>query len=518
MLLCCVAVIQTATMPSFFYVGDVEASRAEAVNWIKTGTLGISFEDRGELNFGDQTRGQYFFENDSKRKLFSKFGIGQTMAHLPPLWLEKLLVGDPPTIVHRSRSLLLILNLYHLFFALAAAVYLYLILSYYSKFESSKIILILAMLYTTYIWHYVRAPAHEVYHIPAFLAMCYHGLAVLRSRDADRMLMHVAAGATAAGILLLMKSIYVIFLGAFWFFVLIKLLRQRTDTDAPLIDRIKSQAPRVFPYLAIPSVIAIGTVLAGNHYRTGTMFNSGYGQWVDNLGLPAAHFSVAYVPSRVAAYLLKLGNMNLWIHFPICLLALPSLALFARKHRLEAAFLYSLFALLFATLCCFSSMGEWCHGPRYFVPVIVVLGIPLVLWLDRVHERPTGRNLVFALAGALMLIASMRLQINVNRLEYFADHHCHALFRPIGSAKIDAYFASPIHRGEIFGDLHAYALGRKEFYPVKAMDDYLLSSGKSQQLRDSMAGVIESRLRQLTKPNYFFMTNRATETEEVEGN
>lgn len=125
---------------------------------------------------------------------------------------------------------------------------------------------------------------------------------------------------------------------------------------------------------------------------------------------------------------------------------------------------------------------------------------------------------MFALAGALMLIASMRLQINVNRLEYFADHHCHALFRPIGSAKIDAYFASPIHRGEIFGDLHAYALGRKEFYPVKAMDDYLLSSGKSQQLRDSMAGVIESRLRQLTKPNYFFMTNRATETEEVEGN
>ncbi len=114
LLLLAVSLIQILTIPRFYYDGDNYASRAEAINLVNTGQLGIPYEDREELKRLAHVRGQYFFENDSRNRFFSKYGIGLTLVQLPPVLVEQMLAPEL-RLLQRTDSLLLFMNLYHVF-------------------------------------------------------------------------------------------------------------------------------------------------------------------------------------------------------------------------------------------------------------------------------------------------------------------------------------------------------------------------------------------------------------------
>ena len=90
-LLLLVGTVLTVTMPSMIYPGDRNASRMQAINVVTKGELGIPYTDRAMLGGFLDERGQYFFENDEKERIYSKYGIGYTLFQIPPLLVIKQL-------------------------------------------------------------------------------------------------------------------------------------------------------------------------------------------------------------------------------------------------------------------------------------------------------------------------------------------------------------------------------------------------------------------------------------------
>jgi hypothetical protein len=67
--------VLVVTMPALFYPGDNFSVRAEGIELLTTGQFGIPFSRRAELEALVETRGQYFYENDTRGRFFSKYGV-----------------------------------------------------------------------------------------------------------------------------------------------------------------------------------------------------------------------------------------------------------------------------------------------------------------------------------------------------------------------------------------------------------------------------------------------------------
>src|SRR5687767_9472227 len=109
-LLALVALVHFFTMAREYYAGDNFIPRAEAINLVETGELGIDYARRSELQSTlAESRGKYIYESDSQQKFFSKYGCLYTLLYLPPVVAEKLYVGHVD-LLSTSRSLRFALN------------------------------------------------------------------------------------------------------------------------------------------------------------------------------------------------------------------------------------------------------------------------------------------------------------------------------------------------------------------------------------------------------------------------
>ena len=86
-------VVLFATMPKYPYRGDPLAVRAASAHLLTTGELGIPIARKADLADLGVVDGQYFFTNAERGKLFSKYGIGNTLLFLPPLAAERAYRG-----------------------------------------------------------------------------------------------------------------------------------------------------------------------------------------------------------------------------------------------------------------------------------------------------------------------------------------------------------------------------------------------------------------------------------------
>ena len=118
------------------------------------------------------------------------------------------------------------MNIYQLLFTLAAAAYLFLIVSFYTERTWARVGFVLATFYATFVWHYLRAPTLEIYQFLPFLGFYYHMLLFLRGRDKpdDRELnlwRHLSIAAAWTGILMLTKSFFALIFLLMWLFAVL---------------------------------------------------------------------------------------------------------------------------------------------------------------------------------------------------------------------------------------------------------------------------------------------------------
>ena len=522
-----IAAFHVMTMPVFFYPGDNFVPRAACANLLNNGEIGIDYSQKQVVAEFLRQRGQYFYENDEAGRLYSKYGIGNTLLYLPPLLAEKIYSGRLE-LVSNTLSQLFFMNIYSVVLTLIAALYLYKIVSLYSDRSWLRIVFVLLLFYGTYVWYYLRSPTLEIFQIFPFLGFYYHMVRFMRcsgsageereeqgegekqvegekqgkgggAKVAGKQLwMHLTLAMLYVGLLILLKLFFVLLLIAVWIFAVLA-----GPVGTPAASRMKLNLSRYrsqyLLYLGLPSLVIILLVLGINQLKFGSMFESGYGQWLDPEGLVHDRFDLKVFSTAFSAFLFGKGNANIFVHCPLLLFGLFGLPLFIRKHRTESLFLLFVFLSHFLVLCCFSSWrGERCYGPRYLLLIAMIGSLPFI----RLIEWLCARRLK-ALAGAALalicavLVWSAGMQVRVNSLHYFVYHNTKTFFAEFGHPQIDRYFNSLIHRGILHRDLIAHREGRRVFPPVKVLIDTLPPERRSEILRP-----IDQYIIQVSQSNY----------------
>ncbi|HEX4140851.1 MAG TPA: hypothetical protein VHY09_10925 [Candidatus Methylacidiphilales bacterium] len=474
-LLAVVALVGVVFMPAMEYQADPMCIRCEVVNFINTGKIEVPAEvakSQGET-------GQFFFEN-SKGKWYSKYGIFNDVMNLPPLLVERCVTGAPlPYFVDTSKSSarLLALNFFNILLAMASAAYLYCIAARYARAPVAAFVFVLAALYCTYWWNYLRAQNSEIYQALFTLGFYYHlttpfhGAARKVGRDL------LLAGAFL-GMLILVKAIYVVLipLAVIWY----GWFRVRSSVaSGPAIVAVL----RELACMAAPVALAFGALLAVNAYKFGSPFDTGYEQWGEY------HHPVFSGNFLTGAWqLLFSAHGSILLHFPIVLPALLAFPWFLRRFPADFALLLAIGVLLFVVNAKMRGfLGGWGYGPRYLLVTLPLLSLPFVLVIEYVRENwRKGWVLGGSIVLVLVLGYSLDLQMNVNALPFFINCQLEECFAPLHMPEVDDYFIS-----RPFGVVNAELLAHQKGAPwpllqqvaprigpqnVAFVDNYILTS------------------------------------------
>ncbi len=497
-----IAVFHTATMPSMFYPGDNFAPRAEVADLLETGSWGIDYSYRKQFGGFVEERGQYLFENDARQKFFSKYGIGYSILYLPPLLAEKLYTGKIAPMIG-TRSQMLFINLHQILLTLIIAFYVYRLAALYTARRWLCASFVLASFYGTFMWHYLRSPTLEIFQIFPFVGAYYHFVCFLRSRAAGsetrRTWLHLAASMSWGGLLFLVKLSYAPFLALIGLFaVLAGPPEQRIFMR--VVEALKRDKWRLAVCLLVPSLVAAGIFMATNYYRCGSVFEDGYGQWMRG-GKVVARLELKYIPGALAGMFLKPRNgYNVFVHYPIFLLGLAGMALFARRRALEFIFLLSVVVSNWFLISCFHSWaGAWCYAPRYLLVPLLVGTLPMIAaieWLVGLRWVSIKAVVLTTILGVLLW--SFQMQWYMNSLHYFTWYYLASMFAQFKVERIDDYFQSAIQRGDIHRDLIRYTRRQGTFYPMTVLHD-LVPPNQQRVLTQ-----VDANLKQMARPNFYF--------------
>ncbi len=404
-----VVLIHFVTMPAMEYFGDAQAVRMEAITILREGRWAVP--ERVVRPFGP--RGNYFYQTNEGH-WYPKFGILNTVVYLPFLAWEKAVRGE----VRYDGDHLLVLNLLNLLAAAAAAFYLFQLARRYAKSLSTAVVFVFASIYATFWWHYLRAHSFEAYMVPLVVGFFYHFLA----KDPGKPMRDLAVSAFFLGALCLIKTVFVVFVPI----ALLFLWRdQRTRSDY--------RALRAF---AAPLIACLALLAFSNWYRFGSVFSSGYTQWVEERQLFGGNIFTA-----CWGYLFG-AQTSVFLHYPLLFFALPFWPGFFKRHPVDAALAISLgLAFIFVHAARANWSGATCYGPRYALPAAPLLSLPFidfVQWL-RNPKYPAWRWAA-GVAVAVTLAVSVLFQIGVNSLPFYFDQEVASTLVDTGDMAAAAYF------------------------------------------------------------------------------
>ena len=494
------------TMPSLFYAGDNYVSRIEAANLIETGSLGIPYSRRAELSKHLISRGQNFYENDTKEMYFSKFGIGFTFSYAALYYLIQAagIDIDIHYAVSPTRGQLLVINIIQLFFSLGVMLYLYLTASLYTKNLFRRGIFVIFSVYGTFLWHYLRAPTHEIFIILLFAGFLFHSLYFLRyippaadGLNSGENKKHLYAAGVYTAVLLLFKSSYATLIPALIFCAAVPGYRAGSN----IFSAARSLKKYILP-LAVPFAISFLIISFTNALRFESPWNSGYGQWVNPEGFSRAFFSLKYIPVSLSAFLIKGGNSNIFLFYPVLFFSLPGFKKFFSEHKKETLFISLVIIPYFLLISAFSYWhAEWCYGPRHLVAILIPAGIPFISFLNisayRKYWSLTKNLLIAAVFGF-----SFILQFYVNSMNYFAYYRVKYFFSLFKNDRIDSYIdeRASLHRGLLYIDLAMYRDFNSDFFPIDTLKE-LYSAHNDAESMDK----IEKLLADYIKLNFFLL-------------
>jgi hypothetical protein len=501
-LLLAIGAFHFATMPGMFYPGDNYAPRAEVADLLSTGSWGIDYAHRKQLGGFVEERGQYLFENDARQKFYSKYGVGCSILYLPPLLAEKCYAGKIEPMAG-TRSQLFILNCYQIILTLVIAFYMYRLAGLYTARRWLCAAFVLASFYGTFMWHYLRSPTLEIFQLFSFVGAYYHLIRFLRSRtegcETTRTWLHLAASTSWAGLLFLVKLSFGPFLAMIWLFAILAGPSERGWWER-LTRVFKQDKWRFACCLLLPSLLAGSIFLAANHYRCGSIFEDGYGQWVRN-GKVVARLELSFIPHALTGMFLQPRNdYNVFVHYPLLLLGLIGFALFARRRIMEFACLLSVMLSNWLLIACFPSWsGAWCYAPRLLLVPLLLASLPTIAaieWLIAIRWKSVKVVACMMICGALLW--SFQLQWYMNSLHYFTWYYLHGMFSQFKIESIDQYFQSSPHRGYIHRDLIRYVHRQGAFRPMTELQRRVPPNQRQ------VLTQVDAHLQQMAKPNFFF--------------
>ncbi len=504
------------TLPRFFYSGDNFAPRSEVAHWLMTGQLGIDYAV--ESVFGGtrekragmlEQRGQYFFENDAKKRFYSKYGIGYTLLYLLPLGAQKLIAGQV-ALMDTSRIQILLLGLYQILFSLATAAYLYALAGLYAERRSARRWFVFLVVYGTFLWHYLRAPTLEVFQVVPVLGFVYHMIRFLRLRR-EAPSPQTVSWAHGRHLFLAMTYVaWLLTLKVFFGFLAIIggcFALEAGPRGVPLwrriVDTMRGNGGRYALWMGGPLLLGLGLVLWSNAIRFGHWLNMGYSQWVTREGIPHDHFHIRFVPEALSGYFLRGGNTSAYAHSPTWVVGWIAIPWFWRKHREEGALIGAIF---FATVLAISAFyawtGEWCYGPRYLLHALTIGSVPLARILDRLPTVSPPWLRRTALAAMILLFGwSCRMQIYINAFDYFVYHRVAGLLSEFKLKPLNDYFArtSRVHRGYFCRDVLAWRDAGAEWEPLTILQEAIPRGQKREEVLRLLVGYLHG----FSRPNFF---------------
>lgn len=473
-----VLVFQIVTMPAQTLPADPWAPRAEAEVLLRAGRWGLTLAEAAPLGGLTETPGQYFVFNPATGRYYSKYGLLNTLLSIPPI----LLTGAHAAPV-TPRRLLLALNVYNAGATSLLAVLLFLLARRFAP-TGAAVLWTLAALYSGFLWFYTRAQSAEVWHVLFYTAAV---LALFRVREEwDRRprapVGWLALAAGAVGALFLLRFTYgPLFL---WLIVGVGGLSRGRDLR------------RAGVAVAVPLAAALLLWAATNAVKFGSPFTTGYGFWLGG-GLPHDRFEPAVFPRAVAGFLFSPQRSVFW-HYPLLVLGVAGGVDFYRRFRKETLLIGS---AAIAYFLAFSLTTNWeshaAYGPRYLLPFLPAAALPaLGLW-GRRDLLARGAHAV----TAVLLVASLWLQTEVNGLPFFLPYRLAGPFAQYGDARIDRYFNRRPY-ALIDRDVRRFVEGRAVFPPLEWLQEARGATASGE------AAFVAGRVRALAERNYFFGSQR----------
>ena len=494
-------IVAIITLPRFPYPGDNFVPRDETIHLAKRGELGIPYGMRGRITGLDVPRGQYFYSNDTRQRFYSKYGIGYTIAFLPPVWAE--LATNPTFDMDRqTETFFFKLGIYQILLGLIVVYYLYRLAWLFAKSQWICCAFTLATIFSTFLWHYLRAPTLEIYQLVAFAGACVHSLLFLRRRlkgeDSTGCWMHLLAATLWSGALVLMKSSFVVLgfaLSALPFFIAPDARRFWLRPFASLAKHWKAYSGS----LIIPWVVIFAVLLGTSAIRFESAFNSGYMQWEDADGTPAMKFGMQYIVPNFKTFLWRLrGDFNLFKAYPYALLGLLCCISFTRRRPFDLLFIMVIVLPgVFLLLTHNKASGQWCYGPRYFLFYAMLLALPFLWWFDRLCGKvPKSLKslLVFSCLVPVLYLAWMQLM--VNGVHYFVSYQMGGIFESTQHPALIAFGKKP--RAPFCRDLFYYGQGWSNYYPLEVVRPLIPPAQQAEWLN------FKATMDYFARPNFYF--------------
>jgi hypothetical protein len=425
-----VLIIGFLTMPAMEYPGDAVAVRIETVNFIKTGHFGVPSVIASQ--FGD--RGQYFYNNEKTGEWFPKYGIMNTLVYAPAFWIEHLLARDGAT----SGTLkLLTLNIHNLTLMIACCVLFYLTARHFTKSEFASSGFSLCVIFSTFCWNYFRAQTfetHQILFLGVSLYAMIHTMRVLAAGD-NKNYTSASLGkwlllcALMLDALMLCKSAYVLLMPVFGV-TLWAALRNYG------FGKVNTGVLRtILIAFFIPCIVGFLILLAVNQYKFGSLFNTGYTQWVRE-----EHLFSGDLLKGLLGFLFD-GQFGVFLCFPLLLISLFYWRQFLQRYPMESLlFLLSAAILLVINAYFINWRGAWCYGPRYLLPILPFVSLPLLMLLDGGGQRIWNISRIFSISPALiLLLISFWMQTRINALPFFAYYQTESMLLPPAYVKLGEF-------------------------------------------------------------------------------
>jgi hypothetical protein len=440
-----VALVGIFSMPKEEYIADPMAVRCETVSLINNGSLAIPASVA--VPFGE--RGQFFVENVMKQKWYCKYGIFNSLIYLPILGIQKWKEGS---LEYFSPTRVIYLNVFNLVLAIASAVYLFLITSRYTKREVVAFFYVVAALYTTYWWNYLRAHNSEIYQVLFMLGFYYHLVCSFDGLPSRRQ--EFLSGLFFSA-LILTKVVYVILLPVVGlFFILVHDQKSRDEKSLFSLCWWRSLFFSLWSF-GFPVALALLTILWVNNDKFGSPFESGYSQWQER-GKPILSGSFF---SGLSHFFFD-PQYSIFIYFPLLAFALFGYSSFFKKFRIQTYLFLSIgLVILLVNAKLLTWSGAWGYGPRYLLVMLPLVSLPFLMVLEWIVYQ--WKNIKAILAGAFIafvLLVSLKLQMNVNALPFFVNFRLQGALSSLNDPQIDHYFSSTPF-GLINEDLLAFKQG-----------------------------------------------------------
>lgn len=445
--------ILIVTAPKTLYPGDPVAIRLSAEELVRNGRIDVPAEIAAR--FGE--RGQYFYENPLTGLWYPKYGITNILLYAIPLSLERLTTERLPSELKLTRSdfdiRLWWLNLLNIVMSSALAIYLFMLGSRESSRYALVIIYVLSLMFSTFMWNYLRAHTVEIFQVLMFTAAWYHAVSAkkMASLNGPWFTCHCVCAMLAIGWLVLGKLVYSPLL------VIIS-----GDIAIKLCNNTTPNRPTRLLILAILEIAIASLVLFTNWFRFGSPWSTGYDQWVVE-----REFLHGDIWRALVGYLVD-KRMSVFIYFPPLVMGIIGLFTSSYERRYEWLVAWTSFGILLVINASFINWrGEWCYGPRYLLFALPVLSLPGINVLHRVmlFQRVVARR-ILCIITAIVVIYSLQLQIRVNMLDFLMPARVAGFFKSYEDDVLVSYFWNQPY-WTINTHLLCFAIGRGTFPPLE---------------------------------------------------